>query len=160
MRLLLIAFATALTAQPTLGPAAEAQRAQELVAAGKPEEAARIYRHLLRGAPDNAALLLNLCIAEYKASQFAEAAAHAEAAVKLQPELLPARLFLGASLFELGEFKRAVEPLEGIERMRAERIVRASSVRRAPPAELVAADAARVARRPDERLASGLSGVL
>jgi predicted Zn-dependent protease len=93
-------------------PAKEAERAQELVAAGKLDEAIRIYRDLSRTSPNNPLLLLNLCVAEYTAKHYREAIANATAALKLQPDLLPARLFLGASYFELGEFTMAIDSLE------------------------------------------------
>ena len=50
---------------------------------------------------------------------------------------------------------RAIEPLEGIEAMRVDRIVRATSRRRGATAERAAAEADRIARLPAERLASG-----
>jgi len=50
---------------------------------------------------------------------------------------------------------RAVEPLAGIDRMRAARVERAGSNRRATPPERAAADRARIERIPDARLASG-----
>ena len=50
---------------------------------------------------------------------------------------------------------RAIEPLEGIERMRADRLARASANRRATSPERAAADAERIAGTPDLRLASG-----
>jgi DNA-3-methyladenine glycosylase len=50
---------------------------------------------------------------------------------------------------------RAVEPLEGIGRMRADRTARAAASRRAGGPERAATDAARIARLPDDRLASG-----
>jgi DNA-3-methyladenine glycosylase len=50
---------------------------------------------------------------------------------------------------------RAVEPLEGIEPMRVDRIVRATGRRRGLSAEGAAAQAERIARLPRERLASG-----
>ena len=49
----------------------------------------------------------------------------------------------------------AVGPLEGIERMRADRLLRASANRRVTTPERATADAARLARLPDSRLASG-----
>lgn len=50
---------------------------------------------------------------------------------------------------------RAVEPLEGIERMRADRVARSGANRRFTPASRAAADAERIARLPAHRLASG-----
>ena len=107
---MVIAAAVLLAAQ-TRDPASEARRAQELLAAGKADEAVGVYRDLVRASPRNAVLLLNLCIAEYKAKQYAETVLHAAAALQLQPDLLPARLFLGAGQLELGEFAKAAEPL-------------------------------------------------
>lgn len=116
--LLIALAAAAILACPawaqTPDPAGEARRAQELVAAGRLDEAARIYRDLLRASPKNPDLLLNLCIAEYTAKRYGEAILHATAALKLNPDLLPARLFLGAGHLELGEFAKAVEPLERV----------------------------------------------
>ena len=93
-------------------PEKEAKRAQELVAAGKVEEAIRIYRQLVQDAPGNPVLLTNLCVAEYTAKHYAEAAVHAAAALRLQPDLLPARLFLGASQLELGQYVPAIDSLQ------------------------------------------------
>src|SRR3954447_15758037 len=116
--MLLAAIAVVLLAWPTLGqapdPAKEARRAQELVTAGKLDEAIPIYQALVRNSPDNPVLLLNLSVAEYTARRFREAAASAAAAVKLQPDLLPARLFLGASYLELGELPAAIESLKTV----------------------------------------------
>jgi predicted Zn-dependent protease len=92
--------------------AKEAERAQGLVAAGKLDEAIGIYRDLSRTSPNNPVLLLNLCVAEYTAKHYGEAIASATAALKLKPDLLPARLFLGASYFELGRFAMAIDSLE------------------------------------------------
>ena len=50
---------------------------------------------------------------------------------------------------------RAVEPLEGIERMRSDRVARAAANRRETSPERAAADAERIARTPEWRLASG-----
>jgi tetratricopeptide (TPR) repeat protein len=92
-------------------PAREAERAQALVAAGKLDEAIPIYRDLVRRSPTNPVLLLNLGIAEYTAKHYREAGATTAAALKLDPDLLPARLFLGASQLELGELPAAIESL-------------------------------------------------
>ena len=93
-------------------PAREAQRARDLMAAGKLDEAIRTYQDLVRASPNNPDLLLNLSVAEYTARHYREAIADATAALKLKPDLLPARLFLGASHLELGEFTAALESLE------------------------------------------------
>jgi len=93
-------------------PAAEARRAQELVSAGKLDEAIRIYQGLGRTSPENPVLLLNLSVAQYTAKRYGDAAATAAAALKLDPQLLPARLFLGASDLELGRLPSAIESLK------------------------------------------------
>ena len=50
---------------------------------------------------------------------------------------------------------RATEPLEGLDRMRADRVTRAGANRRVTAPERAAADAARIAAVPEHRLASG-----
>ncbi len=50
---------------------------------------------------------------------------------------------------------RAVEPLAGLERMRADRVTRAGANRRATAPERAVADARRIAGTADHRLASG-----
>jgi len=86
----------------------QARRAQEALAAGKAGEAIRIYQDLLANSPRNPILLMNLCVAEYTDRHYRDAVLHATAALQLQPDLLPARLFLGASQLELGDFAEAI----------------------------------------------------
>ena len=69
---------------------------------------------------------------------------HACLNVVTEPDGSPAALLI-----------RAVEPLEGLERMRADRVARAASNRRVTEPERAAADAVRIAGTPDHRLASG-----
>ena len=111
--LIFVLSAVALRAEPD-DPAGKAQRARELVVAGKAEEAIPIYRELARAFPKDAGMLVNLCVAEFKARRYGDAAAHAEAAVKLEPDSLAANLFLGSSYVELGRHLLAVSPLEKV----------------------------------------------
>jgi len=94
--------------------ARQAQRARELVLEGKAEQAIPIYAEIARAAPGDAANLVNLAIAEFKAKRFRDSAEHAQAALKLQPDSPGANLFLGASYAALGEHAKAVEPLERV----------------------------------------------
>jgi predicted Zn-dependent protease len=89
-------------------------RARELLTSGRAAEAAAIYRELSRAQPKNADLLLNLAIAAYKAGDAGEAVRASAAALSLEPALLPARLFLGASYLDLGEYTKAVESLSEV----------------------------------------------
>ena len=93
-------------------PSDDSERARQLVLASKAEEAIAIYNRLLRDFPDRVDLLLNLSIAEYNAKRFADGAQHAEAALKLKPDLAPAELFLGASKLELRQYSAAIDPLQ------------------------------------------------
>jgi predicted Zn-dependent protease len=111
--ILVVLAASVLWAQPE-DAAANAQRARELVVAGKVEEAIPIYLELAREFPDNAAILVNLSVAEFKAMHYRDAAAHASAALRLQPDSPAANLFLGSSYEELGEHLLALPPLERV----------------------------------------------
>jgi tetratricopeptide (TPR) repeat protein len=104
---LLITFLVLAGAQKT-----EYDQARDLLASGHAAEAARIYHDLAVADPGNASLLLNASIAEYKAGQFRDSAESAAAALKLQPDLAPAHLFLGASYLALGDFAKAAGALQ------------------------------------------------
>ncbi len=106
-------FATTLWAQADRA-SDELRKARELVIAGKPEEAIPIYQELVRALPNNPELLMNLCIAEFKARRYKEAIEQAEAALSLQPDLASANLFLGASYVELAENAAAIRPLNKV----------------------------------------------
>ena len=110
---LLLLATSVLWAQPE-DAAARSRRARELVVAGKVEEAIPIYQGLVREHPDDAAVLVSLSIAEFKAKRYRDSATHASAALALQPESLAANLFLGASYEELGEHSLALPPLEKV----------------------------------------------
>jgi tetratricopeptide (TPR) repeat protein len=105
-------LAAALSSGQTTDPAEQAQKASELVAEGKADEAAAIYARLVHDYPGRPELLLNLCIAEFKAKRYEQAITHAKDALKLNPNLAPADLFLGAAYLQSGERALAVEPLQ------------------------------------------------
>lgn len=87
------------------------RQAGSLVAAGKLEEAIRIYSELVRRMPARASLRVNLAIAQYRAGLYQDAADSALRAVQLDPELAPGHLFLGASLLALDQPGPAAESL-------------------------------------------------
>ncbi len=92
-------------------PAADLEKARQLVASGHSADALPIYNRLVHAYPENPDLLLNLAVAEYSAEQYNQAAAHSLAALKLSPALAPANLFLGASYLKLGDPASALDPL-------------------------------------------------
>ena len=114
MRALYLFLSLAIVSAQQVDLAQKAQRARELVADGKAEQAIPLYAEIARAAPHDAASLVNLAIAEFKARRFRDSAEHAEAALKIQPDLPSANLFLGASLAAIGEHARALEPLEQV----------------------------------------------
>jgi tetratricopeptide (TPR) repeat protein len=111
---LFMRFAPLLVTYHAVAEIAEYERARQLLSSGRAAEAAAIYQNLLRSEPGNSDLVLNLSIAQYKAGQFRQSAESAAAALKLAPGLLAASLFLGASYLELGEYTKAIEPLERV----------------------------------------------
>jgi len=94
--------------------AAKSQRGKEAMAAGRFAEAASIYSDLVRALPDNPGLLMNLGLAHHMAGQYRKAIPPLEAALKLEPNLLPASLFLGASYLKLGQPAKAAAPLQKV----------------------------------------------
>jgi tetratricopeptide (TPR) repeat protein len=81
---------------------------------GRFEDAARIYRELLRPLPDEPGLLMNLGMALAMAGREAEAIGPLERATTLKPTLVPAQLFLGTSYLALGSPDKAVRPLQRV----------------------------------------------
>jgi predicted Zn-dependent protease len=113
MLLVLLLSCTAAAAQPS-DLAARGRAAAEAMSAGRFEEAARIYRELLKALPNEPGLLMNLGMALAMAGHEEEAIAPLERAVKLNPKLLPAYLFLGSSYLARGDAARAIPPLERV----------------------------------------------
>jgi len=93
-------------------PALMSQRAKQAMAAGRYEEAAKLYQELVRALPDDAGMIFNLGLARYSAGRHREAAADFAAAVKLDPKLARAWLLLGMSRSKLQNPAGAVGPLE------------------------------------------------
>lgn len=93
-------------------PAARAQRAKQAMSAGRFEEAAAIYRELVRALPHNPGLRLNLGLALHSAGHFREAIGQFQAVLKQQPNSGPAWLMLGMARLKLGQPARAITPLE------------------------------------------------
>jgi len=94
--------------------ATKSERAKELMAAGKFEEAVPAYRDLVRAVPSNPGLIMNLGMALHMAGHEQEAIREFRTVLRLQPEHLPARLFLAEANLRLGEPSKAVEPLEKV----------------------------------------------
>ena len=81
---------------------------------GRFEEAVRLYRDLLQALPNEAGLLMNLGMALAMGGHEGEALAPLERALALNPDLLPARMFLGSSYLALGQPEKAIEPLKKV----------------------------------------------
>jgi len=107
--LFFLPFATGLRAQDL---ADKSQRAKEMMASGRFEQAIPIYKELVAAMPGNPGLLLNLGLAEHMAGHERESVPMFEAVLKTQPALLPALLSLGAARLALKEPALAVGPLQ------------------------------------------------
>src|SRR3989449_9863955 len=92
--------------------AEKSRRAKEFMAEGKFAEAVPLYRELNQAVPNNPGLLLNLGMALHMAGDERNSVPQLEAAVKLDPKLAPAWLFLGAARLQLGRTPAAVEALK------------------------------------------------
>ena len=92
--------------------AAKSQRAREALNSGNFAEAITIYQDLVNTLPDVPGLRMNLGIAQYMAGQYQESIRQLEAAVKTDPGLTTAWLFLGAGHLELENPAKAVDPLQ------------------------------------------------
>jgi tetratricopeptide (TPR) repeat protein len=112
--LLLVLVIAAGPAAQTPDPAARSRDASRAMNDGRFDEAARIYRELVEAIPNDAGLLMNLGMALAMGGQESDAIGPLERALKLKPDLLPARLFLGSSYLALGEPAKAIPPLERV----------------------------------------------
>jgi predicted O-linked N-acetylglucosamine transferase (SPINDLY family) len=82
--------------------AAEAAKAAQLLANGRPDEAAQIYAALLAAHPTNASLHFNLACALQGIGRQGEAIAHYLAALQIQPALVSAANNLGNAFMAMG----------------------------------------------------------
>src|SRR5882762_3121078 len=112
----LFSFVLFLSPSSSLGQsddlAMKSQRARELMADGKFAAAVPLYRELNRAVPNNPGLLLNLGMALHMAGDERNSIPQLEAAVKFDPGLAPAWLFLGAARLELGQTLSGLEALK------------------------------------------------
>ncbi len=92
--------------------AARSQHAREAMNSGKYKEAISIYLELIRAFPTQPGLRMNLGIAQHMAGQYQESIRQLEAALRADPKLTEALLFLGASEQQLGNPARAVPHLQ------------------------------------------------
>ncbi len=92
--------------------AARSRAGTQAMEQGRYDEAARIYRDLLNARPDDAGLLMNLGMALAMGGREADAIDPLQRAIKLNPALAPAHLFLGSSYLALGQPDRAIAPLQ------------------------------------------------
>ena len=84
------------------------------MAEGKFPQAIALYRELNEAVPNNPGLKLNLGMALHLAGRRREAILELEQAVKLDPQLAPAWLFLGTTHLQLGEAAAALKPLRTV----------------------------------------------
>jgi predicted Zn-dependent protease len=92
--------------------AAKAQQGKQAMAEGKFDLAAKIYAELVEVIPNNPGLLLNLGMARHMAGHDRDAVAPLQAVLKIDPNIFPANLFLGASLLRSGDPAQAIVPLK------------------------------------------------
>jgi tetratricopeptide (TPR) repeat protein len=112
MRFCLLLLTTTLLSAQTAAQVETANRAKSLLAQNKFSEAAVLYTELVQAIPNNPGLLLNQGMALHMSGADAKAIAPLEAALKLNPGIPPALLFLSASYLRTGQPAKALSPLE------------------------------------------------
>jgi tetratricopeptide (TPR) repeat protein len=86
-------------------------KANQLMSAGRFEEAIPVYRQLVKAEPGNPGLVLNLGLAQHMAGHEREAIANFETVLKSQPDSLPALISLGSAHLAVGQASEAIAPL-------------------------------------------------
>jgi tetratricopeptide (TPR) repeat protein len=99
-----------LQAQSDTLPAKLAQ-ANQLMAAGRFEDAIPLYQQMVKADPANPGLLLNLGLAQHMAGHEREAIPTLEAVLKAQPNSVPALISLGSARLALNQPTEAIAPL-------------------------------------------------
>ena len=92
--------------------AARANQAKQALAADRFDEAAAIYRDILKLMPEEPGIMMNLGMALSMGGRPQDAIQPLSRALELRPTLLPAALFLGQSHLELGQPEQAIAPLQ------------------------------------------------
>jgi len=111
----LVSISAYATRLPQIDDLAEkSQEAKQLMAEGKFQQAIVVYRELNEALPNNPGLKLNLGMALHLAGKKREAIPQLEEAVKLDPHMAPAWLFLGTTRLQLGEASAALKPLRTV----------------------------------------------
>ncbi len=90
----------------------KSRQATALVQSGKAEEAIPMYLDLVKAFPAEKSFRVNLAIAEYKAERYRDAVEACNSLLRMDPDLFPAWLFLGASQLKLGEAAEAEPALQ------------------------------------------------
>jgi tetratricopeptide (TPR) repeat protein len=103
---------TCLGLSAQIDPAAESQRARQLMSAGRYAEAVPIYEKLVQSMPANPGLRLNLAMSLHLSGEDKKAIPQFETVLKTQPNTLPALMLLGASYLRTGNPAKAVPVLE------------------------------------------------
>ena len=112
MRLSLLFLAASLLQAQSSAQAEKANRAKSLLGENKFAEAAALYTELVKAIPGNPGLLLNQGMALHMAGEDSKAIPPLESALKLNPNIPPAMLFLGASYLRTGQPAKAMVLLE------------------------------------------------
>jgi tetratricopeptide (TPR) repeat protein len=95
----------------------KSRHAKQFMAEGKFAEAIPLYRELNRAVPNNAGLLLNLGMSLHMAGEERRSIPPLEAAVKLDPTIVPAWLFLGAARLQLAQIPASIDALNMVLRL-------------------------------------------
>src|SRR5262249_49253359 len=94
--------------------ALKSQQAKQLMAEGNFNQAVALYRELDEALPNNPGLKLDLGMALHMAGKKREAIPELQQAVKLDPQMAPAWLFLGTTRLQLGDTAAAIKPLRTV----------------------------------------------